>query len=77
MGVNVGKSAKLYQERRLPQDRNTRRRPGMRSDMSRNQVHFLPLAPPLPTPEVLQDEDNQPPDAGRTKPWPHGDKERF
>lgn len=77
MAVNISRSAKLFQERRLPEDRNTRRIPGARTSMSENLVHIMPLLPPLPLPAVLQDEDNHPPDAGRTKPWPHGSHERF
>lgn len=70
--VTLSRSPKLYFERRLPQDRNTRRRPGPRSDYSRTLVHSLSMAPPLPTPAVLHAENDKPPDAGATQPWPHG-----
>ena len=77
MAVQISMSAKLYQERRLPDDRNTRRRPGPRTDLARNLVHRIPLSPPLPTAGVLQDEDNHPPDSALTQPWPHGGEEQF
>lgn len=71
----ISQSAKLYQERRLPADRTTLRGPGPRSDFDNNLTRALPLLPPLPTPEVLQWEGNQPPDAGLTAAWPHGSLE--
>ena len=75
MAVNMSQSAKLYQERRIPQDRITRRGPGPRADLSNNLVHTLTMLPPLALPEALQEENNHPPDAGNTKPWPHADQE--
>jgi hypothetical protein len=71
----LSRSAKLYQERHLPADRNTRRRPGPRSDLGRNRVHTIPLEPPLPTVQALHQEDVKPPDAGLTEPWAHGAEE--
>lgn len=71
----LSRSAKLYQERRLPGDRTTRRLPSPRFDPSRSPVHRLPLSPPFPTPAVLQKQDRQPPDAGLTRPWPYGEEE--
>ncbi len=71
----LSQSAKLYQERRIPQDRTTRRLPAPRSNLGMNLVHQIPLRPPFPTPAVLQLEGDHPPDAGLTKPWPHGDEE--
>lgn len=71
----LSQSAKLYQERRLPEGRTTLRAPGPRSDFAANATRAIPLVPPLPTPEVLQAEGNQPPDAGLTAPWPHGSLE--
>ena len=68
-------SARLYQERRLPLDQETLRGPGPRLDMSRAIIHTLQMAPPLPAPEALQAEDDHPPDAGKTRPWPHGTEE--
>ena len=69
------RSAKLYQERRIPGDRTTRRLPSPRSDLGQNAVHNIPFAPPYPTPDVLQAEGDHPPDAHLTKPWPHGERE--
>jgi len=66
------RSAKLYQERRQPEHRNTRRHPGMHHDMGMNAAHTLTLRPPYPTIKVLLTEDDIPPDAGRTEPWPWG-----
>ena len=71
----LSKSARLYQERRIPQDRTTRRLPAPRSDLGRNAVHSLPLSPPFPIPAVLQREGDHPPDAHLTEPWPHGEAE--
>lgn len=71
----LSKSPKLYQERRLPDDRLTQRAPGPRSDFDNNLTRQLPLVPPLPSPEVLQLEAGHPPDAGLTSPWPHGSLE--
>jgi hypothetical protein len=68
----LSQSAKLYQERKLPEDRTTRRLPSPRSNMDSNLVHSIPLSPPSPTPEVLDRENNKPPDSGRTDPWPWG-----
>lgn len=68
-------SAKLYQERRIPGDRTTRRLPTPRSNLGRNLAHQIPLKPPHPTPEVLQRENDHPPDAHLTQPWPHGEEE--
>ncbi len=68
----LSQSAKLYQERMLPLDRTTRRLPSPRSNMDSNLVHRIPLAPPSPTLEVLHREDDKPPDAGSTSPWPWG-----
>ena len=75
--MNLTRSAKLYQERRVPQDRNTERRPGPRSDMCRNLVNTLPMHPPLPLVVVIREEGNQSPDQGLTEAWPHGSEELF
>lgn len=72
----LSKSPKLYQERRLPDDRQTLRGPGPRSDFDNNLARALPLLPPLPLPEMLRTEGDGPPlDAGQTPPWPHGSEE--
>lgn len=63
-------SAKLYQERKLPEDRTTRRLPSPRFDLEQNPIVTLSLSPPFPTPDALQVEGNHPPDAGVTEPWP-------
>lgn len=70
-------SAKLFQERRIPEGRTTRRLPSPRINLEANPVHTLPLAPPYPTPEVLQTEDHHPPDAGHTTPWPWAGQEEI
>lgn len=71
----LSRSAKLFQERRIPKDRTTRRLPSPRSNLSRNLIHQIPLTPPLPTTAVLQKEGGHPPDAGLTLPWPFGSEE--
>ena len=75
MTVELSRSARLYQERRLPQDQETLRGPGPRSDLNRTMVHSLPMKAPFPTAEALQTENNHPPDAGHTQPWPRGMEE--
>jgi hypothetical protein len=70
----LSRSAKLYQERRLPNDRLTRRLPTARSDFDRCLAHSLPLTPPLPIPDLLRGDAAQPPDAGLTTPWPTGEE---
>lgn len=71
----LSKSAKLYQERRYPEGRTTRRLPTPRTNLGRGLWHQIPLNPPHPIPEVLQDEGDHPPDAHLTTPWPHGEEE--
>lgn len=75
MAVTISRSAKLFQERRIPQDRTTRRLPAPRSNLDNNKVHQIPLLPPFPTPEVLRAQGGQPPDGGLTKVWPYGEEE--
>jgi hypothetical protein len=69
-------SAKLYQERRIPEDRPTRRRPGPKIEPRMNVVHDLPLNPPLPNPEAVYQETLGITPAGLTVPWVYGDKEQ-
>lgn len=75
MAVTISHSAQLFQERRIPTDRTTRRLPSPRSDMDANPVHQIPFKPPYPTPGVLQAQGGHPPDAGLTQPWPYGEEE--
>lgn len=71
----VGKSAKLYQERRQPYLRETLRGPGPNLNLEDNAAHDLPLEPPLPSPPLIQPKDCAPAnDSGQTQYWPHGDK---
>lgn len=73
--ATVGKSAKLYQERRQPYLRETQRGPGPQINLSDNAVHQLPLEPPHPRPGLQQPQDCYPAnDGGQTQVWPHGDK---
>jgi hypothetical protein len=71
----LSRSPKLYQERKQPDHRTTRRYPALRHDLAINPAHALPMSPPLPTVPVLHAEDNKPPDAGLTEVWPHGEVE--
>ena len=68
----LSRSARLYQERREPDHRVTRRRPNTHIDVGRNAAHTVTMSPPYPLPEVLQGEDMQPPDGGASKVWPWG-----
>ncbi len=71
----VGRSAKLYQERREPEHRNTRRGPGPRVELDQQEARHLKLEPPLPLPALLHDNNGTPPpDTTRTTVWPHGDE---
>lgn len=73
--ASIGKSAKLYQERREPQIRSTLRGPGPQVFLNQNAVHHLSLEAPLPLPVFLNQENGCPPtDTGKTQVWPHGDK---
>lgn len=65
-------SAKLYQEMRQPDHRETRRTPNTHIDLRGNAVHDLAMRPPYPTIDVLHGEDDKPPEAGGTDPWPYG-----
>jgi hypothetical protein len=69
---NLTRSAKLYQERRQPEHRNTRRHPGPHHDFGMNAAHRVPQRPPYPTISILQSQNDNEPDAGRTTPWPWG-----
>lgn len=70
----VGRSGKLYQERRQPQFQATLRGPGPQIYLPHNPVNDLVLAPPLPWPKYQHANNGDPvPDAGRTQAWPHGD----
>ena len=73
--MSASKSARLYAERRAPDLQVTGRSPGARIDMTSMPVHALAMQPPAPLPAILQETMAQPPDAGHTKPWPHGDEE--
>ena len=73
--AHVGRSAKLYQERREPGIRSTLRGPGPYLALWLNPVHHFPLEAPLPLPEFQQVVNGcPPPDTGQTQVWPHGDK---
>ena len=71
----LSQSAKLFQERRIPEDRVTRRLPSPRSNLCRNRVHQIPLHPPHPWPDVLHSQGTHTTDGGMTKAWPHGEFE--
>jgi hypothetical protein len=71
MPINVGRSAKLYQERRLGYIQPTMRGPGPHVYLPDNAVHDLRLEPPLPDPSAI---DCTPVDTGQTEVWPHGDE---
>jgi len=71
----ISMSAKLYQERKQPEHRTTRRRPALWHDIGLNAAHGVELEPPYPPPWVLHREDDKPPDAADTEPWPWGEKE--
>jgi len=70
MTVIIGRSAKLYQERRQGHIQPTMRSPGQQVYLPDNAVHTVSLEPPFPNPELV---DNTPVDTGKTQVWPYGD----
>jgi hypothetical protein len=72
--VVIGRSAKLYQERRQPVFQQTLRSPGPQIYLPDNPVNDLPLEPPLPSPEIKRIENCTPVDTTLTQVWPYGDK---
>lgn len=70
--ATVGRSAKLYQERRRLYVEGTRRGPGPQIYLPDNAVNNLNLEPPLPLPVFLNNPNV--PDTTRTEVWPYGDK---
>jgi len=73
--MTISKSAKAYQERRIPEDRNTMRGPAPWVNLSANGATKFQLVRPLPLPELLHPANGAPPpDAGHiNKPWPPQD----
>lgn len=71
----IGRSAKLYQERRQPYLRKTLRGPGPQINLADNAIHTIKLEAPLPDSTYLQPPGCAPAlDAGKTQVWPHGDQ---
>ena len=66
----IGRNAKLYQERRMPAYQPTVRGPAPRLFLADNPVHTLPLAAPLPNPKFQYNRKYV--DGGQTLPWPSG-----
>jgi len=74
MPHNIGKSAKLYQERRQPEFQDTLRGPGPQLYLHDNAVNYLPLEPPYKPATVHPDVARNNVDTGKTETWPFGDK---
>lgn len=70
MTVIIGRSAKLYQERRQGQIQPTMRGPGPQVYLPDNPVNTIKLEPPFPNPENV---DHTPVDTSTTHVWPWGD----
>lgn len=66
----VGKSAKLYFERKMPKLQPTLRGPGPQLYLADNPVHRLKLEPPQPNPAFFYNRKYV--DGGKTRPWPSG-----
>jgi hypothetical protein len=65
------KSSRLFMER--AGRRPTVPHPHPVHDARASPAHTLPLAPPLPNPELLgPTQGSPPPDRGETTPWPYG-----
>ncbi len=73
--MTISQSGRLYQERRIPEDRLTMRGPAPQTNLSANGATNYPLVRPLPLPDLLHDVNGDPPpDAGHiNKPWPPQD----
>jgi hypothetical protein len=69
--ANVGRSAKLYQERKQLYVEGTRRGPGPQVYLPDNAVNHLKLEAPLPLPKYQF--NPAAPDNTRTRVWPSGD----
>ena len=70
--ATIGRSAKLYQERKRLYNEGTLRGPGPQIFLPDNAVNHLKLEAPLPLPKFQNDQ--QAPDGALTQVWPHGDK---
>jgi hypothetical protein len=70
----IGRSAKLYQERRQSAFQSTLRGPGPRVYLPDNAVNHLNLEPPYADAQILQQNCGKPTDTGRTRVWPFGDQ---
>jgi len=66
----IGRTAKLYQERRMPAYMPTLRGPTPQLNLSDNPVNALPLEAPLPLTEFQYNRKYV--DGGKTLPWPSG-----
>jgi hypothetical protein len=76
--MNISRSARLFQERRLFRSRLTERRPGPKIVPAANPAQYIPLHPPYPLPAVvLKQTTGNTPTAGKTQPWVWGDKEKI
>jgi hypothetical protein len=73
----IGKSAKLYQERRLSAFQDTLRGPGPQIYLPDNAVNFLPLEPPHRPATVSPCNKQNTVDIGRTETWPFGDNHAY
>lgn len=71
----IGRSSRLYQDRRQRQFPSTKYGPGQQMKLSDNPVHHLQLDPTLTNLETLKDNNGVPvTDTGRIQAWPYGDK---
>jgi len=66
----IGRNAKLYQERRMPKYAQTLRGPGPQIFLPDNPVNRIPLESPLPYTQFQYNRKYV--DGGKTQPWPSG-----
>jgi len=64
--MRISRSPKLYQQRKLPMDRETLQRTGPRFAPELSRVHKLPIEPPYPSPDAIRELSSTQPDAGGT-----------
>ncbi len=74
--ATIGRSAKNYMERELPEFQPTYRQPGPFWTAATNLARTMPLKRPLPIPDLQRGLPGQdPPEGQLTQRWPHGEEQ--
>lgn len=72
MGIIVSKSPLLYQQRKTPEFRETRKIAGPRYNFALSNTHTLFEGEPLPQDDAVRALQMSQPDSGSTTLWPNG-----